>query len=97
MRKKMQEMERDVKKERKMSAAEMGDEPEEESEANAEGDGGCDREVERGVFAAVDDVAGETAEAEREFVGEIEECAGCDEDGSEDQECAAQVAGGVHR
>ena len=71
------------------SATEVGDEPEDESQANAEEDGSGDWEVEGGVFAAMDDVAGEAAEAEGEFAREIEEGAGGDEDGAEDEESAA--------
>ncbi len=74
----------------------MGEEPEDQSEAYAEGDRSCDWEVEGGVFAAVDDVAGEAAEAEREFAGEVEESARGDEDAAEDQEGTAEVAGWIH-
>ena len=65
------------------SAAEVGEEPEEEREGGAEKEAGDDREVESGVIAAMDDVAGEAAEADGEFAAEIkkstdggEECAG---------------------
>jgi hypothetical protein len=44
----------------------------------------------------MDDVAGETAEAEWEAAGKIEEGAGGEEDGAEDEQGAAEVAGGVH-
>jgi len=44
----------------------------------------------------MDDVTGETAEAEREAAGEIEEGAGGEENGAEDEEGAAEVAGGIH-
>src|SRR5579862_2151282 len=74
----------------------MGDEPEEESESDAEGDGGRDWEVEGGVWAAMDDVAGETSQAEREAAREIEEGACGAEEGAEDEEGAAEVARGVH-
>ena len=49
----------------------MREEPEEEREADAEEQAGDDREVESGVFAAMDDVAGEAAEAEGEFTAEV--------------------------
>ena len=48
------------------------------------------------MFTAVDDVAGEAAEAEGETAGEIEEGAGGEESGAEDEEGAAEGAGGVH-
>jgi len=50
------------------------------------------------VFAAVDDVAGEFAEAEREFsTAEIKDRAEDSQDGGEDEESAAEVAERVHR
>jgi hypothetical protein len=84
------------REERKGLAAEVGDEPEEEREGDAEEDGSGDGEIEGRVWAAMDDVTGETAEAEREAAGEIEEGAGGEENGAEDEEGAAEVAGGIH-
>jgi hypothetical protein len=49
------------------------------------------------VFAAVNDVARETTEAEGEFAGEVEKGAGGDEDGAEDEEGAAEIARRIHR
>ena len=46
-------------------ATEMGEEPEEERECRAENEAGDDGKIESGVFAAMDDVAGEFAEAKR--------------------------------
>lgn len=60
-------------------SAEMGEKPEEERKGKAENETGDDGEIEGGVFAAVDDVAGETAEAEGEFAAEIEKSAKEDE------------------
>jgi len=54
-------------------AVEMRGEPEEEGKCCAEDEAGDDREIEGGVFAAMDDVAGEFSEAERESATEIEE------------------------
>ena len=56
-------------------AAEVREEPEEQGKCCAEDEAGDDREIEGGVFAAMDDVAGELSEAEREFATEIEESA----------------------
>lgn len=56
---------------RGLLAAEVGDKPEEERERGAEEKAGDDGEVERGVFAAVNDVAGQSAQAEGELVPEI--------------------------
>ena len=54
-------------------ATEMREKPEEEGKCCAEDEAGDDREIEGGVFAAMDDVAGELSEAKREFATEIEE------------------------
>jgi hypothetical protein len=54
------------------------EEPEEQGKCSAEDEARDDREIEGGVFAAMDYVAGELSEAEREFATEIEESA--DED-----------------
>ena len=77
-------------------AAEVGEEPEEKRECCAENEAGDDGEVESCVFAAMDDVAGEFAEAEREFAAEIEKSADEDEEAAEDQEGAAEFAIRVH-
>ncbi len=53
-------------------AAEVVDEPEDEREGGAKEQAGYDREINCGVACAVDDVAGEFAEAEREAAGEVE-------------------------
>ncbi len=52
--------------------AEMREEPEDEGESGAEEEASDDRKVKGGVFAAMDDVAGEFAETERKFAAEIE-------------------------
>jgi hypothetical protein len=78
-------------------AAEVGEEPEEQREAEAEDEARGDGEVKRGGFAAMDDVAGETAEAEREFSAEIEKSADkCQERGN-DEECAAEFTQRIHQ
>jgi hypothetical protein len=53
-------------------AAEVREEPKEEGKCCAEDQAGDDREIEGGVFAAMDDVAGEFSEAKRELATEIE-------------------------
>jgi hypothetical protein len=58
--------------------AEVGKEPEEEGKRGAENEASDDGEIERGVFAAMDDVAGEFSKAEGEFGAEVEERAGDD-------------------
>jgi len=44
------------------------------------------------MFAAMDDVTGETAETKREFAAEIEKCSEQDEHASEKKQRAAEVA-----
>ncbi len=53
-------------------AAEIGDEPQDYGEDDADHEAGDDGEVEGGVFAAVDDVAGQAAETEGETCAEVE-------------------------
>jgi hypothetical protein len=62
------------------------DQPEEEREGGAEEETRDDGEVEGGVFAAMDDVAGEAAEAEGEFASDVKKGA----------EGAAEFAKRVH-
>ena len=52
-------------------AAEVRDEPEEDGESDADDNTGDDRKVERGVLAAMHDVAGKFSEAEWQFVPKI--------------------------
>ena len=49
----------------------MSKKPEEEREAEIEDETGDDGEIESGVFASMDDVAGEAAETQWEFSAEI--------------------------
>src|SRR5262245_15153326 len=74
------------------SATELRNQPEEKGERDADHDCGSDRKIEGGVFAAVDDVAGKAAEAEREFAGEKQERACGGQDEAEDQEDTTQLA-----
>jgi hypothetical protein len=74
----------------------VGKEPKEEREASAEKETGDDREVESEVFAAVNDVAREAAEALREFSAEVKKSAGENEKGAENEEGAAEFAVGIH-
>jgi hypothetical protein len=55
--------------------AEMREEPEEQGKCCAEEEAGDYREIKGGVFAAMDDVAGESSEVKREFAAEIEKSA----------------------
>ncbi len=78
------------------SAAEVREEPEDERKGETENDTGDDREIKRGVFAAVDDVAGEFTEAEGKLAAEIKQRADDSEERSEDEKGAAKFAEGIH-
>jgi hypothetical protein len=78
-------------------SAEMGEKPEEERKCEAEDEAGDDGEIEGGVFAAVDDVAGKFAEAEGKFATEIEKSAKDDKKAAEKEQSAAEFTEGVHR
>ena len=79
------------------SATEVGEEPEEEREAEAQYEAGDDGEVESGVFAAMDDIAGEISETRREFSAEIEEGAEQHKKTTEKKDDAAEFAEGIHQ
>jgi len=74
----------------------MSKKPEEESEAEAEDETGDDGEIESGVFASMDDVAGEAAETQWEFSAEIKYRANGEEQGAQNEEGAAEFADGIH-
>jgi hypothetical protein len=74
----------------------MGDEPEEEGERSAEEKASDDGKVESGVFAAVNDVPREFAQAKGEFATEIEKAAKKDEKAAEKEQRAAEFAKRVH-
>jgi hypothetical protein len=74
----------------------MVDEPKEKAKTDAQYKTGDDRKVEGRMLAAMDDIAGETAETEREFATEIQECADEDECTSKQEKCSAKIAK-VHR
>jgi hypothetical protein len=74
----------------------VGNEPEEERNAEAEDNAGDDRKVKRGVFAAVDDVAGKAAEAQGKFSAEVEKSANEHQEATEEEQGAAEFAQRVH-
>ena len=78
------------------SLSEVREDPEEQRESGAKDKAGDDREVESGVFAAVDDVAREAAEAQWEFSAEVKQSADKDQEGAENEEGAAEFAEGIH-
>lgn len=74
----------------------MIDQPKEERKTEAEDEAGNDGEIEGGVFAAIDDVAGESPQAEGEFSAKVEESTDENEETAEKKERAAEFAEGVH-
>jgi hypothetical protein len=74
----------------------VGEEPKQERETEAENEAGDDGEVEGGVFSPVDDVAGEAAEAQREFSAKVKQSADKDQEGADNEEGAAEFAEGIH-
>src|SRR5882672_12424654 len=74
----------------------MSKKPEEEREAEAEDKAGDDREVEGGVFAAMDDVAGEAAQTEGEVPAEVEKGTEEDEQAAKQEKRAAEFAERIH-
>lgn len=76
--------------------AEVGKEPEEKRKSGTEKEAGDDREIKGGVFAAMDDVAGKPAKAEREFCAEVEQCANDGEREANQEKHAAEIAKRIH-
>jgi hypothetical protein len=74
----------------------VGKKPEEEGQRDADDKRRGDRKIKGAVLAAMDDVAGETAEAEREAATEIEQSADDDDEDAEDEEDAAEIAERIH-
>jgi len=68
------------------------DDPDDETESDAENQTGDNGEIESGVFAPMDNVAGKTAETEREFAAEIEKRSDENENGAEKEKSASKVA-----
>jgi hypothetical protein len=74
----------------------VGEEPEEQAQTDTEEQAGDDREIEGGVLAAVDDVAGETAETKGKFTAEVEKPTDEDKKATEEKENAAEFAKRIH-
>jgi hypothetical protein len=71
-------------------------EPEEEREHNTDDKARNDGKVERGVFIAVNDVAGQFPQAEGEFAAKIEESTDKNQKAAKKEERAAEFAKRVH-
>jgi hypothetical protein len=76
--------------------AEVRDKPKQKREYETEEEASDDWEIERSVFAAVDDVAREPPEPHGEFGAEVKKGADDDEECAENEERAADIAEGVH-
>lgn len=76
--------------------ADVREKPKDERDAETQQQTGNDREVERGVFAAMHDVTREAAEAEWEFTAEVEKSPEHGEEAAENKESAAEVAQRIH-
>jgi hypothetical protein len=73
------------------------DYPKNQAECDADEQAGNQWKIKSGVLAAVNDIAGEPAEAEREFAAERQEGADGDEHCAEYEEGAAEVLEWLHR
>jgi hypothetical protein len=74
----------------------MSKKPKCERKTEAEQEACNDREVEGGVFATMDDVAGKVAETEGELSTEVQKGAQGDEEPTENEEGPAEFAEKVH-
>jgi hypothetical protein len=74
----------------------MGEKPEKERKGETQDETSGDWDVNRGVFAAIGDVAGEPAEAEREPGAKVEECTENKEKAAKDQQNASKFAHRAH-
>jgi hypothetical protein len=81
---------------RQRSAAEVRNEPEQERQRSAEKEAGNDRKIEGVVFAAMDDVAGKSSQAEGEFAAKVKKSTNKDEESAKNEEGAAKFAKRVH-
>jgi hypothetical protein len=70
--------------------------PEQERKNGTKEEESNDRKIDSHVLAAVDDVSGESSEAEREFAAEIEEGTDEEEEAAEEQQGAAEFAERLH-
>ena len=81
----------------RLLTVEMGEEPEQQAQSEAEENAGDDGKVERSVFAAIDDVAGQAADAEGQAAAEVQEGADDGEQAAEKEQGAAEFAERLHK
>jgi len=84
-------------KSRARLAAKMGEEPEEERKAETQNEASDDGKIKRGVFAAVDDVAWESSQAERKLSTEVKKSTYDHEEAAEEQDGAAEFTERIHK
>src|SRR5262249_8016359 len=77
--------------------AEIGDEPEEQRQRHADYKANHDKKVKGRMFAAVDDVAKQFSQTEKEFVPEIKKDTNQHKKPSEENKKAAKLAKRVHK
>jgi hypothetical protein len=78
-------------------AAKMGEEPEEEREAETQNEASDDGKIKRGVFAAVHDVAWESSQAERKLSTEVKKSTYDDEEATQEEDGAAEFTERIHK
>ena len=78
------------------SAAELVDDPENQTDEHADDQARNQREIKSPVLPAMDDVAWQPAESKREFATEVEDGADDDAQQTEDQQRASELLVGVH-
>ena len=74
----------------------MREEPEKQRKRHTKKKASDDGKVKRGVFAAMNDVAGKLSEAEGELVAEVQKSTNKNEKGSQGKKGAAEIAERVH-
>jgi hypothetical protein len=77
-------------------APEEADQPENQAEAGAQNNAGRNRKVKRGVFAFVNNVAGQSAQPKWQFAAEKKESAYKNQQSSGNQESPAKFAESFH-
>jgi hypothetical protein len=79
-----------------ISAAKVREKPKQDGEHNADGEAGHDWKVEGGVLAAMNDIAGQAAKAERETRSEVKHSSKDNANHAKYQEGPSEFAERVH-
>jgi len=78
------------------SAAELVDDPENQTDEHADDQARDEREIESAVLAAMDDVARQATEAEGKFAAEVEKHTDDDKNGAQNEQRAAELLERFH-